>query len=173
MKPTRRRRNGGLAVEAKARRHPPSQLVPSLRGSTGSAPSPTSESGEPLRPRVSDFPPLHPLHSAFGGSPDPLVSSHPRGPESRQGSQPGGSAGGVFPRGDVTSRRVTLHGDHTFEVREVLHHPRRRRAPAPELEREFTDAHFNLARLFEQAGRQEAAVRHLREYQKLSECAPS
>jgi tetratricopeptide (TPR) repeat protein len=44
---------------------------------------------------------------------------------------------------------------------------------ALELERDFADAHFNLARLYEQAGRREAAVRHLREYQKLSECAPS
>jgi tetratricopeptide (TPR) repeat protein len=44
---------------------------------------------------------------------------------------------------------------------------------ALELERDFADAHFNLARLYGQAGRGEAAVRHLREYQKLSECAPS
>jgi tetratricopeptide (TPR) repeat protein len=33
----------------------------------------------------------------------------------------------------------------------------------------FADAHFNLARLYEQAGRQAEAIGHLREYQKLSE----
>jgi predicted Zn-dependent protease len=44
---------------------------------------------------------------------------------------------------------------------EAYHH-------ALEIDREFADAHFNLARLYEQSGRQAAALRHLREYQKLS-----
>jgi tetratricopeptide (TPR) repeat protein len=36
------------------------------------------------------------------------------------------------------------------------------------IDREFADAHFNLARLYELTGRQAAALRHLREYQRLS-----
>ena len=39
---------------------------------------------------------------------------------------------------------------------------------ALEIDREFADAHFNLARLYEQNGRAAAAVRHLREYRRLS-----
>jgi tetratricopeptide (TPR) repeat protein len=39
---------------------------------------------------------------------------------------------------------------------------------ALEMDRNFADAHFNLARLYEQNGRGSAAVRHLREYQRLS-----
>lgn len=37
-----------------------------------------------------------------------------------------------------------------------------------EIDGEFADAHFNLARLYELTGRRAAALRHLREYQRLS-----
>jgi tetratricopeptide (TPR) repeat protein len=37
----------------------------------------------------------------------------------------------------------------------------------------FADAHFNLARLYQQSGNQLTACRHLREYQKLSGCVSS
>ena len=39
---------------------------------------------------------------------------------------------------------------------------------AIEADPDFADAHFNLSRLCELAGRREAALRHLREYQRLS-----
>jgi tetratricopeptide (TPR) repeat protein len=39
---------------------------------------------------------------------------------------------------------------------------------ALEADRDFADAHFNLARLYEQAGRRAAALRHLRAYQELT-----
>jgi tetratricopeptide (TPR) repeat protein len=44
---------------------------------------------------------------------------------------------------------------------------------ALKMDRGFADAHFNLARLYEQTGSRSSAVRHLREYQKLSECVSS
>jgi len=34
---------------------------------------------------------------------------------------------------------------------------------------EFADAHFNLARLYEQAGKRAAALRHLQAYKQLSQ----
>jgi tetratricopeptide (TPR) repeat protein len=34
-------------------------------------------------------------------------------------------------------------------------------------DQEFADAHFNLARLYEQVGRPAEAIRHLGEYRKL------
>jgi DNA-binding transcriptional MerR regulator len=52
------------------------------------------------------------------------------------------------------------------EAIQIYHH-------ALAMDREFADAHFNLARLYEQTGRRVAALRHLREYQKLSECGSS
>ena len=39
---------------------------------------------------------------------------------------------------------------------------------AIELDPNFTDAHFNLARLYEQAGQLDAAIRHLRSYRVLT-----
>jgi tetratricopeptide (TPR) repeat protein len=41
---------------------------------------------------------------------------------------------------------------------------------ALDIDGEFADAHFNLARLYELTGRRAAALRHLREYQRLSRC---
>ena len=40
---------------------------------------------------------------------------------------------------------------------------------ALEADADFADAHFNLARLYEQAGKRAAALRHLRAYKNLSE----
>jgi len=40
---------------------------------------------------------------------------------------------------------------------------------AVEGDAEFADAHFNLARLYEQAGKRAAALRHLQAYKQLSQ----